>query len=132
VLEVGVPQPQAGGLVAAQVRVDGVGGPNEVFEHRPRFGMPEVERDALLVPVERLEEQRVLALLERRDVPPDIAAGARVLDLDHLGAEIGELQRSPGACTELLDRENADVGERLHARDHRSSSSRPTFRHAPS
>jgi hypothetical protein len=72
-------------------------------EHRPRARMAEVERDALLVPVERLEEERVLRFLERWHVAPDVPARRRVLDLDHLGAEIGELERTPGAGPVLLD-----------------------------
>ncbi len=77
--------------------------------------MAQVERDALLAAVEGLEEERVLALLERRDVAPDVAAGGRVLDLDHLGAEVGELERAPRPRAELLDGEDPDVGERKRA-----------------
>ena len=68
---------------------------DEVLEHRAAVAARQVERDAALVAVERLEEERVLALLERRDVAADVAADARVLDLDDLGAEIGQLQRRP-------------------------------------
>ncbi len=62
--------------------------------------------------VERLEEERVLALLERRHVAADVTARARILDLDHLRAEVGELQRRPRPGAELLDRDDADVLER--------------------
>ena len=52
-----------------------------------------------------------------RDVARDVAAGRRVLDLDDLGAEVGELQRPQRARTELLDRDDPEVGEwRRHAR----------------
>ena len=73
--------------------------------------MAEVERDAPLVAVEGLEEERVLALLVRRHVAADVAARGRVFDLDHLGAEVGELQRRPRTGAVLLDREHADVCE---------------------
>ena len=73
--------------------------------------MAKIERDALLAPVEGLEEERVLSLLERRHVAPHVAGGGRILELHDLGAEIGELQGAPWACPELLDREHTDVGE---------------------
>ena len=76
--------------------------------------MAQIEREALLVAVERLEEERVLALLEGRHVAADVAAGGRVLDLDHLGAEVGELESAPRAGAELLDGEDADVSQRQH------------------
>ncbi len=52
-----------------------------------------------------------------RHVAADVAAGRRVLDLDHLGAEVGELERPPRPGAVLLDGEHPDVGEReRHAR----------------
>ena len=39
----------------------------------------------------------------------------RVLDLDHLGAEVGEQHRAVGPGAELLEGEHADAVERLHA-----------------
>ena len=103
-------------MVAAEVRIDDVGDTYEVFEHRTSVGVAQVEGEALLVPVERLEEERVLALLEGRHIAADVAAGSRVLDLDHLGAKVGELESAPGAGAELLDGEDADVSQRQHAR----------------
>src|SRR5205823_3196926 len=85
---------------------------HEVVEDRRRLRVTEVERDRLLVAVERLEEERVLAVLERRHVAADVAARARILDLDHLRAEVGELQRPPRAGAELLDGEDPNVVER--------------------
>src|SRR4029079_18112425 len=69
----------------------------------------QVERDALLAAVEGLEEQRVLAVLIGRDGARDVAAGLRILDLDDLGAEVGELQRPERSGTELLDRDDPEV-----------------------
>ena len=114
-LQVVVGQAEPRRLVAAQVRVDDVRDAHEVLEDAARVRVAQVERDAPLVAVEGLEEERVLALLERRHVAADVAAGRRVLDLDHLGAEVGELERPPRPGAELLDREHADVSQRLHA-----------------
>ena len=80
----------------------------------PTTLVAQVERDALLVAVEGLEPEPVLASLEGRHVAAGVAADRRVLDLDHLGAEVGELERRPRARAELLDRDDPDVGERQH------------------
>ncbi len=74
--------------------------------------MPEIERDAALATVERLEEQGVLAVLERRHVTADVARRRWILDLDDLGAEVGELERPPRTCAELLHGDDPDVRER--------------------
>ena len=110
-------RPSRARLVAAQVREDDVDGGDEVVEDLAPALVAQVERDAALVAVERLEEERVLALLVRRDVAPDVAAGRRVLDLDDVRAEVGELERRPRPRPELLDGEDPDAGEgRRHAR----------------
>ena len=58
----------------------------------------------------------MLALLEGWYVAADVAAGSRVLDLDDLCAEVGELKSAPGTGAELLDGKDADVSQRQHAR----------------
>src|SRR5262249_7370704 len=112
VLDVPVAQAELRRLVAAQVREDGVALAHKVLEDRACVGVAEVERDASLVAVEGLEVERALVLLVRRHVAADVAARRGILALDHLGAEVCELQRSPRARAELLDREDAQVGER--------------------
>ncbi len=73
----------------------------------------EVERERLLVAIEGLEE---LAVVRAEEVRPDaarhVAAACPMLDLDHLGAHVGQMARAvrPGAV--LLDRENAQAFER--------------------
>jgi hypothetical protein len=71
-----------------------------------------VERDAVLVAIERLEEEGVLLLLEGRDIATDVTAGARILDLDDLCPQVGKLHGRPWAGAELLDRDHSDVLER--------------------
>src|SRR5262245_47921964 len=75
--------------------------------------MLEIERQALLVPVEGLEELAVFVPEEMRaDVATDVAAVLVVLDLDHLGAEVGEVRGAERPCAVLLDGEHAQAGER--------------------
>jgi hypothetical protein len=66
--------------------------------------LAKVERQALLVACIRLPEQRV-----PRDAPvAQRVALARVLDLDHLGAEIGQLQREHVARDQTRQIEHGD------------------------
>src|SRR5262245_17088676 len=75
--------------------------------------MLEIERQALLVPVEGLEELAVFVAEEMRaDVATDVAAVLVVLDLDHLGAEVGEVRGAERPRAVLLDGEHAQAGER--------------------
>src|SRR5262247_2505620 len=75
--------------------------------------MLEIERQALLVPVEGLEELAVFVPEEMRaDVATDVAAVLVILDLDHLGAEVGEVRGAERPCAVLLDGEHAQAGER--------------------
>ncbi len=112
VLEVVVGDLDLLGHVAAQVAVDRVGLAHEVLEDRAALGGGQVERQRALVAVEDLEEQRVLALGVRGHVAAHVAARRRLLDLDHLGAEVGEVHASPGAGAVLLDGDDADVLQR--------------------
>ena len=111
-LEVGEPDAQLSGLVAAQVRDQGVRHAHEVLEDASCLVAAKVQRDRALVAVEALEEEGVRPLLVRRDVARHVAADRRVLDLDHLGPEVGELHRREGARAVLLDRDDANVGQR--------------------
>src|SRR5262249_42602217 len=48
----------------------------------------------------------------RPDGTPNISAIMKILDLDHLGAEIGKVLGTKGSCTILLDRDDPHAGER--------------------
>src|SRR5262245_2207492 len=115
VLQVVIPQTELRRLVAPQVREERVGAAHEVLEDGPRVRLTQVECKAALVAVEALEEERASVHLERRDGAANVPANGRILDLDDLGAEIGELHGSPGPGPELLERQHPDVLERLHA-----------------
>jgi hypothetical protein len=77
----------------------------------------EVQPDRPLAPVERKVERRagsqpllLLVAVERRG-PADVVAHAGVLDLQHLGAEVGEQQAAEAAGQEPGQVEDPDVGE---------------------
>src|SRR4030095_13443200 len=82
------------------------------MQHLAGTGHPQIEGDAALVPIERLEVEAVLLAGERRDVPPDVTAGRRVLDLDDLGAEVGKLHGGERPGPELAERDDAPGRER--------------------
>src|SRR5581483_1394484 len=80
-----------------------------------RAGVLEVQRHALLVAVEGLEEVAVAVAEEvRPNRAADVAALGRVLDLDHLGAEVGEQHAAERAGTVLLDRDDAQSRQGKH------------------
>jgi len=112
VLHVVVEEAELACLVAAEIREEHVDMLDERLEDPARARLSQVELDALLVAVEGLEEERVLGLLKRRDVPAYVAACGRILDLDHLRAEVGQLERGPRPGAVLLEREDADSRER--------------------
>jgi hypothetical protein len=102
--------------IAAQVVEQRVCARDQIAEHRRPLGMLQVQRDALLVAVEGMEKLAVLGREEMRPDPPaDVAAIARILDLDHLCAEVGEVERAPGSGAVLLDGEHAQALERRAA-----------------
>ena len=103
-LQVVVSQTELRRLVAAQVREEASEPRTRSSSTGLRLRLPQVEREAALVAVEALEEERVSVGLERRDNGPR-RRGRLVLDLDDLGTEIGELHRPPRPGSELLERQ---------------------------
>jgi hypothetical protein len=90
------------------------------MEHGQAARVGEVESDAPLVAVERLEIEAVaIADRERSDVACRIAAVARALDLDDVRTEVAEQRRRERAGAELTNRQDANAVERqtriLHA-----------------
>ena len=85
------------------------------FDQRPqprrRAGSLEVDLDALLAAVEHGEQQAVIAGA-RASFAHGLAAGA--LDLDHLGARLGEDEGGERPRQEGGEIEHADIGERRH------------------
>ncbi len=91
-----------------QVLDDDVGSRDQVSEAVELRGVLEVDRDRDLVAVQALERGRG-AVPERRTPRPRIVAGARLLDLDHACAKIGQnLSRERGRdAVPDLDRDQA-------------------------
>ena len=109
-LLVGEPQPRR--TVAAQVAEQRVRHLDEVAEDRAALGRPQVQCEAALAAVERLEEEAVLLLGVRRHVASHVAADGRILDLDDVRAEVGEVQRRERPGPVLGDRDHAQPLER--------------------
>jgi hypothetical protein len=79
------------------------------------FGRFDVERDAALAEIPGLEVVAVIgAEPMRADVSRRVAAGGRMLDLDHIGSELGQKHRAVGCRPILLDGEHPHACERPH------------------
>ena len=96
-----------------------------VLAHQPQQHLAaalllQVQPDRALAAVEREEQRRlrrVLRALVVRRGPADVVAHAGVLDLQHLGAEVGEQQRAEAAGQQPGEVEDLDALERpAHAR----------------
>src|SRR6185437_13022023 len=121
--ERGISEAQALRLVAAQIVEDAVGFFCQRMEDLARGFLLEVERQAALVAVEALKEVTVVLTQEERpDAARHVAALGGVLDLDDLGAQIGELHRAIGSGAVLLDGDDAHAPKRRHQMRFRSTS----------
>ena len=104
----------------------------------PRVGL-QIDADRALVAVERQEQRAARALLRplvARRRPAHVVAEPRVLDLQHVGAEVGQQPRAEAARQQPREVEHADALERAaHVRPRRSRASatvagrRPTSSH---
>ena len=89
------------------------------------FGLVEADGDRALAAVDGQVVAGLLGVLavgvlqERRAPGARVVAGARALDLDHLGAEVGEDLAGPGGGEDAAQVEHLDVRQRAGIRDHR-------------
>ena len=115
-LQVVVAQAQLLGLVAAHVAEQAIGGRGQLSNTSRPFRMLEIEGQRPLVAIEGLEELAVVLAQEvRPDAARHVAAACPMLDLDHLGAHVGQMARAVRPRPVLLDRENAQAFEgKLH------------------
>ena len=112
-----VGQPEPFGDIAPQVVRNRIGAFDQAVEDGLAFGRRNVERQAFLVEVDRLEEEARVVRIDaigkiRAETPRVVAPEASVFHLDDLAAEIGEMLGSKRAGAVLLDRENARAFER--------------------
>ena len=98
--------------VAPQVVDERIGAPGELLENLPAARLLEVEREAALVAAEGLVEEAVAAFGVREHVAAHLAAGLVVLDLDDVGAEVGEVHGAEGGRAVLLDGDDGEPFQR--------------------
>jgi hypothetical protein len=109
------------GDALAEVLHEHVGDRGEPVHDLARLGLLEIEREALLVAVVRLEVEVQLGLLARdRDDPTARVAAFLVLELDHLGAEVAEHRARHRT---LLPDGPVDHAQAFERHRHRESSS---------
>jgi hypothetical protein len=106
-----VGEAELGRQIAAQVVVHGVGNTDQVVQDGLAVGMLEIEGERLLPAVERLEVERVAAGRVRPHVASDVAPDGRILDLDDLGAQVGQQLGAEGPGPELRDGDEAQAGQ---------------------
>ena len=118
-----VVEPQAREHAGPEVLDEDIGARDERVEHAASLGALEVERHALLVPVDA-QEVSALAVDERRSPRARVVAAARMLDLDDPRAHVGEQHRAVRARQHARQVQHRHAGERTRrmvrsARRHR-------------
>ena len=93
--------------VAAKVGEERFAYTNEVFESLPAARLSQVEHDAALAAVHRLEEAAVVPSASRRNRASDLTPG--LLDLDHFRAELGAEQGAVRSRRVLLDGDDSQI-----------------------
>jgi len=105
-------EPPRGERAAGEVLGQHVDVREQPAQQPPPLLLPDVERDAFLVAVEREEGHRH-AVGRRIAIAPLVAAPWR-LHLDHLGAQVGEDRGAEGTREEARQVEDPNAGERAH------------------
>jgi hypothetical protein len=122
----------------AEAFEDHVGIPGQAQEGGHAGGLLEVEAQAFLVAIDHAEEDAVAAFASggalTRTHGAGVVAGARVLDLDHLGAEVGQMHGRHRPGQQAREVEHADARERAgsrHRLSHTCARPRSPCRHWP-
>jgi hypothetical protein len=92
-----------------------VGPARQAQQHLAALGGLEVDPDRALPAVEREEQRRsrrAIGALVDRWRPADVVTHPRVLDLEHVGAEVAQQQRAEAARQQPREVEDADAVER--------------------
>jgi hypothetical protein len=106
-----VAQPPLLHRAGAEVLDEDVGPSDEPLDQGLTLRLPGIDLDRLLVAGDHRPPQRLPMRLLATPFPHGVA-GTRLLDLDHLGAEIGQQLRAERPCNELPHLEHAKIGER--------------------
>src|SRR5699024_1502846 len=105
-----VVQAELFGDIAAGIVEDGISVSHQTTQDFLAFSLFQVQADALLVPVEGLEELTIIFSKEiGTDMAPHIPIGARVFHLDDLRAQVGQVLGCERACPVLLNRYDANI-----------------------
>jgi len=102
-----------------EVLPDDVRLPHEIVEHLAAAVARQIERERLLVTVDRQEVRRLAVGQERRPHDPHRVAAVGVLDLDDLGAQVGEQHRAVRAGQHPGKVQHANAFEELHVDSYR-------------
>ncbi len=97
--------------VAAEVLDEHVGGAHHPQQDRAAFGTLQIERDPALAAVHH-QERRGNAVDTRLAVAARIVAARQLLDLDHVGAQVGEHDAARRPRHDLRELQHAHAGER--------------------
>src|SRR5947208_2679884 len=117
--ELRVREAQALHDAGAEIFPDHVRLTDELVEHLAATLAVEVERERFLVAIDRQEVRRLAVGQERRAHAPHRVAAIRILDLDHLGALVGEQHRAVRSREHTREVEDANAFEELHFASHR-------------
>src|SRR5437762_11215767 len=102
-----------------------MGAGDEPLEDGTATCVLEIKGQATLTAVKGFKEQAIRTCLTGRDVAANIAPHTGILNLDDIGAHVGQIERGIGTGTILLNRHDADTGQwRRRLRGHSSSMAR--------
>ncbi len=107
----------AGGGLRQEVVDHDIAPGAEIAGHRPARRIGEVDRDRPLAPVDRAEVGGGTQL-ERWPPGAGLVTGARALDLDDLGAEVGQPLRGVGPGEDTREIGNPEPRQRLRTVGH--------------
>ena len=110
--EAGIVEPERARQIAAQVVDEGVRAARQALQDLAAARFLQVQRQAALVAAEGLVEEAVAVFGVGQDMAAHLAAGLVVLDLDDVGAEVGEVHGAEGGRAVLFDGDDGEPFER--------------------
>ena len=110
--EAGIVEPERARQIAAQIVDESVRAPSQALQDLAAARFLQVQRQAALVAAEGLVEEAVAVFGVGQDMAAHLAAGLVVLDLDDVGAEVGEVHGAEGGGAILFDGDDGEPFER--------------------